>query len=291
VRRSDFIRDVFCRSGFIRDGLGVLIIQNKSRINSLLHVFLFFILFTTPTFADYQAGLDAYNSGDYATAMAEWKEVASRQPERENLAIYRESLYAIGMLYWQGEGVEQDFGVSVVWLKQAADINHPGAQAKLGYLYSTGQGVPRNDTEALKWFEMAAAQGDPDALHNLEILRAELPTPAPEPDPEPVAPLATPGRGAGERWILAQDPGHYTIQVIALSSPEKLRAFIAENETWAPFAIYGETRFEQPLWVLVQGDYSVLEDAREAARTFPLGIQSRDRLWIRRFEMVQRRIE
>jgi hypothetical protein len=53
--------------------------------------------------ADYQAGLDAYNAGDYSTAMAEWKEVAGAQPEQETLAIYRESLYAIAMLYWQGD--------------------------------------------------------------------------------------------------------------------------------------------------------------------------------------------
>lgn len=143
---------MFCRSGFIREFV------------------LSLLLFSAPVLADYQAGLDAYHAGDYVTAMTEWKETASQAPERENLAIYRETLYAIGMLYWQGEGVEQDYGVSAVWLKQAADINHPGAQVKLGYLYSMGQGVPLNYDEARKWFEMAAKQDDPDAQYNLDIL-------------------------------------------------------------------------------------------------------------------------
>ena len=38
----------------------------------ILPVLLFF-LFSTPTFADFQKGLDAYQSGDYATALKEWK--------------------------------------------------------------------------------------------------------------------------------------------------------------------------------------------------------------------------
>jgi septal ring-binding cell division protein DamX len=79
--------------------------------------------------------------------------------------------------------------------------------------------------------------------------------------------------------------------VIALSAPEKLHTFIAENETWAPFAIYGQCRYEKPLWVMVQGDYADVESARAAARSFPPGIQQRDRLWIRKFGMVQRLIE
>ncbi|MBT8060213.1 MAG: hypothetical protein KJO33_11490, partial [Gammaproteobacteria bacterium] len=60
------------------------------------------------SFADYQTGYDAWLSGDYATAMSEWKAVAATTPERDELARYREALYGIGMLYWQGHGVEQD---------------------------------------------------------------------------------------------------------------------------------------------------------------------------------------
>ena len=273
-RRSGFIRDIFCRSkhdcrsGFSRDGFGNLFNSNKSRINPLLQLCILFC--AVPAHADYQAGLDAYNSGDYFTAMAEWKAVAVSPDNAENLAIYRESLYAIGMLYWQGEGVEQDYGVSAVWLKQAADINHPGAQVKLGYLYSTGQGVPLNLGEAEKYFRMAAKQGDADALHNLEILEAES---DPESEPSVVA-----GLDAGEDWILARDPGHYTIQVISLRQPQKLHAFIAAHAEWAPFAIYGQDRDDKPLWVMVQGVYADVESARTAARSFPRGFQQRDRL-------------
>ena len=195
--------------------------------------------------------------------------------------------------------------MSAVWLKQAADINHPGAQAKLGYLYSTGQGVPRNYQEAVKWLEMAAGQGDPDAQYNLAILENEGPvpaaTPAPETglvtappaDPADAAPevLPTPGQDAGETWILQQDPERYTIQVIALSAPDKLHAFIAANPDRSPFALYRQIHYQRPLWVMVQGNYEDAEAAHEAVQSFPGGLHLRHDLWIRKFGMVQRLIE
>jgi TPR repeat protein len=265
------------------------------------------LLFCAPLSADYQTGLDAYLIGDYSKAMTEWKAVASQQPEKENLAIYRESLYAIGMLYWQGDGVEQSYDISAVWLKQAAEINHPGAQTKLGYLYTAGLGVPQNYGEAVKWFQMAAAQGDPDAKHNLDVLfeKGLIPAPALAGEDDALAPpveqapvveeTAAETRSAsmdkGEDWILRQQPGHYTIQVIALSAPDKLQAFITENPDWSPFAIYKQTRYENPLWVLVQGVYADVATAREAAASFPGSMQKRSDLWIRKFEMVQRLVE
>jgi TPR repeat protein len=258
---------------------------------------LLFLFVAIPIHADYQAGLDAFNAGDYTTAMSEWKEVVGVEPDRENLALYRESLYAIGMLYWHGYGVTQDYGVSAVWLKQAADINHPGAQNKLGYMHTMGQGLPLNYQEAVKWFQMAAAQGDAEAKHNLEVLFSKGLIPEPE---EPVVEQAKaeaddepemPVNGFAEAWIRDQQPEHYTIQVIALSAPDKLHEFIAGNRDHEPFAIYLQTRYEQPLWVLVQGVYADVETARAARDAFPAGLQKRGELWIRKFEMVQRLIE
>jgi hypothetical protein len=289
--------------------------------------------------ADYQTGLDAYEAGDYEKAMAEWKEEVNRPRVPTNLAVYREALYAIGMLYWQGEGVAQDYTAAAVWLKQAADINHPDAQNKLGYLYSTGQGVPQNYQQARHWFEMAAAQGNPDARHNLDLMserglfaEPEVaasgagakpdplaqsepepqsdPTPAPQPQ-EPSAaeqaarveaqsrpaaepgPAAAPGADgdAGVEWIKAQDPGHCTIQVIALRAPDNLHAFIAQHPDWAPFAIYTPAGNSKPLSVLVQGAYPDLKSARAAAAAFPAGLQQRDKLLIRRFGIVQGMLE
>jgi hypothetical protein len=288
------------------------------------------LLLCTAANADYDSGLNAYIDGDFERALAEWKAEVNQPGEPANLAIYRETLYAVGMLYWQGECVEQDYAISAVWLKQAADINHPGAQNKLGYLHSTGQGVPQNFAEARRYFEMAAAQGDPDAGHNLDQLFRQglFAAPAAEELAEPVAreqaepavepgsvdvqaleagdeapaPRAEPPEAAavrraelsgvhGEGWIRAQDPGHYTLQVIALRAPDKLMEFITTHPDWAPFAIYQPAGNELPLSVLVQGVYSDVESARTAAASFPPGLQQREQLWIRKFGMVQGTLE
>ena len=82
-----------------------------------------------------------------------------------------------------------------------------------------------------------------------------------------------------------------TPAVIALSAPEKLHRFIADHPGWTPFAIYGQTRYSKPIWVLLQGNYPNVETARAAVKEFPAGLQGADQLWVRRFGMVQRLIE
>ena len=49
--------------------------------------------------------------------------------------------------------------------------------------------------------------------------------------------------------------------------------------------------YKQPLWVLVQGDYPDLNSARHALQAFPEDLQKREKLWIRRFERVQKLLE
>ena len=292
---------------------------------------LFFVLFAfglpaATTNADYQFGLDAYQHGDYITALKEWSSVANSPRGTVPPGILAETLFAIAMLYWTGQGVEQDTREAAGWLHRAAGMNHAGAQAKLGYLYSSGQGVPQSSFEALKWLRMAANQGDADAQYNLGVLYREeamkwfreaaasgdavsseivaqsgagpagvamVVRPAGKDVTEPAvqAPTTSSITDFGEDWILRQDPAHYTIQVIALSGPEKLYVFLQQNPQWAPFAIYRQTRYEQPLWVLVQGAYADVESARAAVGKFPDGIQKRKELWIRHFNMVQGLIE
>ena len=287
-------------------------------------LFIVFILVPQTLLADYQAGLDAYLQGDYDTAIVEWQAVVESPPGTVASSIHAETLYAIGMLFWMGQGVEQDIYESASWLQLAAGMNHAGAQNKLGYLYGSGQGVKRSDFEAFKWWQMAANQGDADAQYNLGVLYRDGLGVGPNSEesmkwfreaasngdpvssgivaqyeasekvaPVPVLPEAAPADEfkAGENWIRDRDPGHYTIQVIALSAPDKLHGFIGAQPALEPFAIYRQTRYVKPLWVLVQGDYADLNSARLALQAFPQDIQKREKLWIRRFGMVQRLLE
>ena len=265
--------------------------------------------------ANYQAGLDAYLAGDYETAISEWQTVVESPPGMVPDAVRAETLYAIGMLFWTGQGVQQDSYEAASWLLLAAEMYHPGAQNKLAFLYSSGHGVKQSDFEALKWWQAAANQGDADAQYNLGVaFRDGLGvTPNPQKSMQWFREAASNGDpvSAGivaqaetaeaaeaptsskwdEDWLREREPDRYTIQVIALSQPEKLQAYIGTHEELAPFAIYGQTRYQRPVYVLVQGDYPDVDSARQAARNFPEDLQQRDKLWVRRFEMVQRLLE
>ncbi len=48
---------------------------------------LIILLFGTPAFANFQKGLDAYESGDYATALKEWKPLAD-QGHVESISLH-----------------------------------------------------------------------------------------------------------------------------------------------------------------------------------------------------------
>ena len=70
-----------------------------------------------------------------------------------------ETQYNLGMLYYEGHGVMQDYAMARQWWEQAAAQGNAAAQFNLGVLYKKGQGVPQNNATARKWFEKAAAQG------------------------------------------------------------------------------------------------------------------------------------
>lgn len=56
---------------------------------------------------DYARGYDAYEAGDYATALQEWRPLAEQG--------YEYAQYGIGLLYHSGQGVPQDFEVAHMW--------------------------------------------------------------------------------------------------------------------------------------------------------------------------------
>jgi len=65
----------------------------------------------------------------------------------------------LGLMYYNGQGVAQDYSEAVKWYRRAAEQGNAPAQSNLGGMYLTGQGVPKNDVEAAKWYHKAAEQG------------------------------------------------------------------------------------------------------------------------------------
>ena len=80
--------------------------------------------------------------------------------------------FNLGVLYYYGDGVPQDYAKARRWWEQAAAQGHAGATLNLGLMYVRGQGVPQNDAKARQWWERAAAHGDANTQKILKILFA-----------------------------------------------------------------------------------------------------------------------
>lgn len=109
--------------------------------------------------ADFKTGLDAYNRGDFATALREWQPIAAQGDPHGQ--------YNLGLLYARGQGVSQDYAQAAEWYRKAAEQGVPAAQYNLGVMYANGQGVKADPQEASKWFLKAAEQGVGDAANGL----------------------------------------------------------------------------------------------------------------------------
>ena len=82
------------------------------------------------------------------------------------LAAEQEDVFAqeiLGDMYRDGLGVQRDYRVAIEWYRRAAEQWLATAQYKLGLLYLEGTGVSPDHYEAFRWFKSAAAQGYSDA--------------------------------------------------------------------------------------------------------------------------------
>jgi TPR repeat protein len=105
----------------------------------------------SPARADFAAGLQAYDGGDYALAWAEWQAQAQAGDPDAQIAL--------AGLFIQGLGVARDPAMAVHWYRRAAQQGAVMAQLNLGDLYARGLGVERDLVRAYAWLELAARKG------------------------------------------------------------------------------------------------------------------------------------
>ncbi len=78
-----------------------------------------------------------------------------------------EAQYKLGVAYFWGRGVKEDYANAVVWLIKASEQGHSKAQNMLGMMYNMGWGVPQSYTKAVKYHRKAAIQGDSLSQYSL----------------------------------------------------------------------------------------------------------------------------
>ena len=74
--------------------------------------------------------------------------------------------YNLGNMYYDGQGVPQDYKESVKWYRKSAEQGNSVAQSNLGVSYAKGQGVPKDYVIAHMYWNIAAVSGDKNAIEN-----------------------------------------------------------------------------------------------------------------------------
>ena len=115
---------------------------------------------------DFEKGFNAYNSGDYATALREWRSLADQGDA--------DAQYNLGLMYANGQGVIQDYKEAVRLYSLAAAQGYATAQHNLGVKYYNGEGVIQDNVYAHMWWNIAASSGDASAVKNRDIVAGKM---------------------------------------------------------------------------------------------------------------------
>ncbi|UNK79115.1 SPOR domain-containing protein [Sphingopyxis granuli] len=104
---------------------------------------------------DVKAGVDAWEAGDYAKAVAVWRPLA--------IAGDPDAQFNLGQAYKLGRGVPADLGQAEGWYRRAAKQGHLQAEDNLGLVLFTAN---RRD-EAMPFIARSAERGEPRAQYVL----------------------------------------------------------------------------------------------------------------------------
>ena len=119
--------------------------------------------------ADFDKGLAAAQSGDFATALREWRPLAE-----QGIA---NAQFNLGLMYANGYGVPLDNKTAVKWYTLAAEQGHARAQNLLGLMYALGEGVIQDNVYAHMWWNIAASSGAKNAIGNRDIIAKRMTPP------------------------------------------------------------------------------------------------------------------
>lgn len=106
-----------------------------------------------------KSGTGAYQRGDYAKALKEFRKSANKGSGQGE--------FAMGLMYDLGSGTPQNYNTALKWYELAAKQNIAAAQSNIGFMYLEGHGVSRDYANALKWIRLAANQGYPQAQQSM----------------------------------------------------------------------------------------------------------------------------
>ncbi len=138
-------------------------------INIIIFSFLI-VMVSSVASADHSHGYkkanDAFNAGDYQTAIHLWSEEAA------NGEITAQEM--LGAIYASGKGVKLNYTEAANWYQMAAKKGSASSQYNLGYMYYEGKGVDKSLTHAYAWLLIAAANGNTGAKVRKQVIFNEM---------------------------------------------------------------------------------------------------------------------
>ena len=125
---------------------------------------LFTLLIASSTFADYNTGVNAFNSGDYRTAYKEFLPEANKGNA--------EAQWAIGMMNYHGNPMQSDISEAAAWFKKAGNQGHSESSLVIANMYFSGEYFDKSKSKSLEWMEKAAEQGSVMAMYKTGLFYA-----------------------------------------------------------------------------------------------------------------------
>jgi uncharacterized protein len=130
-------------------GVCIMVATRLKLINRLGLALVLGSLSLQPVVAQVTAGIDAYNRGDFPTAIKLWREQALKgDPDAQ---------FNLGQAYKMGRGVKVDLDLAADWYRRAAAQGHLKATDSLGHVLHYQGKIP----EALPYLQPSAERGDP----------------------------------------------------------------------------------------------------------------------------------
>ena len=147
--------------------------QKSVRTGVVIVAFFLVIAFLLCLLRDYDANQFAlmgsvnHAEGDYSEARKYYEQAAEKGSGN--------ALYNLGLLYYDGLGVERDYAKARDYYEQAAAKgNKTSPYYNLGWMYEHGEGVNIDYEMALYYYQKAADAGHEDAPAKAEAMREKL---------------------------------------------------------------------------------------------------------------------
>jgi len=97
-----------------------------------------------------EAGVKAFEQGDYRTSLQYWLPLAETN--------HAEAQLFMGVLYRYGLAVDKNPGQSAWWYERAAENGDIDAQNEIGFIYELGMGIEQDIGKAAGWYEQVREQ-------------------------------------------------------------------------------------------------------------------------------------